>query len=52
MDPIETYKRSFDLVKSHIIESLIYGVILYILGGLVFLIPIIGQLYFHIFILD
>jgi len=49
MDPIETYKRSFDLVKSHIVESLIYGVILYILGDLVFLIPIIGAIIFSYF---
>jgi len=49
MDPIETYKRSFDLVKSHIIESLIYGVILYILGDLVFLIPIVGAIIFSYF---
>ena len=49
MDTIETYKRSFDLVKSHIIESLIYGVILYILGDLVFLIPIIGAIIFSYF---
>jgi hypothetical protein len=49
MGLLETYKKSIDLVKSHIIESLIYGVILYILGDLVFLIPIIGAIIFSYF---
>ena len=46
MDLLEMYKKSFDLVKSHIVESLIYGVTLYILGDLLFLIPIIGAIIF------
>ena len=46
MGLLETYKKSFDLVKNHIVESIIYGIILYILGNLVFLIPIIGAIIF------
>jgi hypothetical protein len=49
MGLLETYKKSFDLVKNHIVESLIYGVILYILGDLVFLIPIIGAIIYSYF---
>jgi hypothetical protein len=46
MGLLETYKKSFDLVKNHIVESIIYGIILYILGNLLFLIPIIGAIIF------
>ncbi|EOD42831.1 putative membrane protein [Candidatus Nanobsidianus stetteri] len=49
MDLVETYKKSFDLVKSHIIESLIYGIVFYILGGLLFLIPIVGAIIYSYF---
>jgi hypothetical protein len=49
MGLLETYKKSFDLVKNHIVESIIYGIILYILGNLVFLIPIIGAIIFSYF---
>ncbi|MFP3166844.1 MAG: hypothetical protein RXQ68_00215 [Candidatus Nanopusillus sp.] len=46
MDLVETYKKSFNLVKSHIIESIIYGIIFYILQDLLFLLPIIGAFIF------
>jgi hypothetical protein len=46
MGLLEIYKKSFDLVKNNIVESIIYGIILYILQGLLFLIPIIGAIIF------
>jgi hypothetical protein len=46
MGLVETYKKSFDLVKSNILGSLIYGIIFYILVGLSVLVPIIGAILF------
>jgi cytochrome b561 len=46
MGLLETYKKSIDLVKDHIIESIIYGILFYILQGLLFLLPIIGAIIF------
>jgi len=49
MDLLETYKKSIDLVKNHIIDSLLYGILFYILWKLLFLIPIIGAFIFSYF---
>jgi hypothetical protein len=49
MGLLEIYKKSIDLVKSHIVESLIYGIIFYILGSLLFLIPIAGAIIYSYF---
>jgi hypothetical protein len=49
MGLLETYKKSIDLVKNHIIESLIYGIIFYILWSLLFLIPLLGAIIFSYF---
>jgi hypothetical protein len=46
---LETYKKSIDLVKNHIIESLIYGILFYILWSLLFLIPLLGAIIFSYF---
>jgi hypothetical protein len=46
MGLLETYKKSIDLVKNHIIESLIYGIMFYILWSLLFLIPLLGAIIF------
>jgi hypothetical protein len=46
MGLLETYKKSIDLVKDHIGESIIYGILFYILQGLLFLLPIIGAIIF------
>jgi len=46
MGLLETYKKSIDLVKDHIVESIIYGISFYILQGLLFLLPIIGAILF------
>jgi len=46
MGLLETYKKSIDLVKDHIVESIIYGILFYILQGLLFLLPIIGAILF------
>jgi hypothetical protein len=46
MGLLETYKKSIDLVKDHIGESIIYGILFYILQGLLFLLPIIGAILF------
>jgi hypothetical protein len=49
MGLLETYKKSIDFVKNHIIESLLYGISFYILSILIFLIPIIGAIIFSYF---
>jgi len=49
MGLLETYKKSFDLVKDHIVESIIYGVLFYILRGLLFLLPILGAIIYSYF---
>jgi hypothetical protein len=49
MGLLETYKKSIDLIKNHIIDSLLYGIIFYILWILLFLIPIIGAIIFSYF---
>jgi len=49
MDLLETYKKSIDLVKNHIIDSLLYGILFYILWKLLFLLPIIGAIIFSYF---
>jgi hypothetical protein len=49
MGLLETYKKSIDLVKNHIIESLLYGIIFYILWILLFLIPLLGAIIFSYF---
>jgi len=49
MDLLETYKKSIDLVKNHIIDSLLYGILFYILWKLLFLLPIIGAFIFSYF---
>ena len=49
MDLLETYKKSIDLVKDHIIDSLLYGILFYILWKLLFLLPIIGAIIFSYF---
>jgi len=46
MGLLETYKKSIDLVKDRIVESIIYGILFYILQGLLFLLPIIGAILF------
>jgi hypothetical protein len=46
MGLLETYKKSIDLIKDHIVESLIYGILFYILQGLLFLLPILGAILF------
>jgi hypothetical protein len=46
MGLLEIYKKSIDLVKNHIVESIIYGILFYILQGLLFLLPIIGAILF------
>ena len=49
MGILETYKKSIDLVKNHIAESLVYGALFYILWKTLFLIPIIGAFLFSYF---
>jgi hypothetical protein len=49
MDLLETYKKSIDIVKNHIIDSLLYGILFYILWKLLFLLPIIGAIIFSYF---
>ncbi|MFZ8800892.1 MAG: hypothetical protein ACO2ON_01790 [Candidatus Nanopusillus sp.] len=49
MGILETYKKSIDLVKNHIAESLIYGALFYILWKTLFLLPIIGAFLFSYF---
>ena len=46
MGLLEIYKKSIDLVKNHIVESLAYGILFYILWSLLFLLPIIGAIIF------
>ena len=46
MGLLETYKKSIDLVKNHIVESIIYGILFYILRSLLFLLPILGAILF------
>jgi len=49
MGILEIYKKSIDLVKNHITESLLYGVLFYILWKSLFLLPIIGAFLFSYF---
>jgi hypothetical protein len=49
MGILEKYKKSIDLVKNHIAESLIYGALFYILWKSLFLLPIIGAFLFSYF---
>jgi hypothetical protein len=49
MDLLETYKKSIDIVKNHIIDSLLYGILFYILWKLLFLLPILGAIIFSYF---
>jgi hypothetical protein len=49
MGLLETYKKSIDLVKDHIGESIIYGILFYILQGLLFLLPILGAIIYSYF---
>jgi hypothetical protein len=49
MGLLEIYKKSIDLVKNHIAESLIYGALFYILWNSLFLLPIIGAFLFSYF---
>ena len=49
MGLLEIYKKSIDLIKNHIIDSLLYGIIFYILWILLFLIPLLGAIIFSYF---
>ncbi len=49
MGILETYKKSIDLVRNRIAESLIYGALFYILWKSLFLLPIIGAFLFSYF---
>ena len=49
MGLLETYKKSIYLIKSHIIDSLIFGILFYILWSLLFLLPILGSIIFSYF---
>ncbi|MCG2868933.1 MAG: hypothetical protein L7H07_02575 [Candidatus Nanopusillus sp.] len=49
MGLLEIYKKSIYLIKSHIIDSLIFGILFYILWSLLFLLPILGAIIFSYF---
>jgi len=49
MGLLETYKKSIYLIKGHIIDSLIFGILFYILWSLLFLLPILGAIIFSYF---
>ena len=49
MGILETYKKSIDLVKNHIVEGLLYGALFYILWKSLFFLPIIGAFLFSYF---